>query len=307
MPWFKVDDRMPDHAKTRKAGTSAIGLWALAGAWSSGNLTDGFVPKEIAKRWDSSGKLSKKLVEAGLWLTDEVDGEAGFRFHDWDEHQPSRTDVLARRKAAAARVAKHREKRTMRNNDVSNDDGNASRNALQDTDVTPPPTRPDPTRPEDKETATPVAAPTESPLFPIAPTPELKAKAPAKRTAKATTKAKSTEALVADAVYERLQGSCNWNAVRAIAKTALARRGAAPEAVVDAMVGINSTGAPITAQTVGQWLDGITGPNGRARQRTGPSRQDEKVRGFLESADRLADQYAAEAAIAPIAQREITR
>lgn len=152
MTWFKIDDRMPDNAKIRKAGTAAVGLWALAGAWSAGNLTDGFVPKSIAKRWDSGGKLAKKLLDSGLWLEAERDGEKGFQFHQWDEWQPSRSDVIARRKATAERVAKHRANKETGDSSVSN----ASRNALQSEYVTPPPTRPDPTRSKEEKTSSAV-------------------------------------------------------------------------------------------------------------------------------------------------------
>lgn len=155
MTWFKIDDRMPDNAKIRRAGTAAIGLWSLAGAWSAGNLTDGFVPKSIAKRWDSGGKLAKKLLDSGLWLEAESDGEKGYQFHQWEEWQPAKVDVLARRKAAAERVAKHRANKAARDEPVSN----ASRNALQDEYVTPPPSRPDPTRKEE-ETSSSAEPPT---------------------------------------------------------------------------------------------------------------------------------------------------
>lgn len=155
MTWFKIDDRMPDNAKVRKAGTAAMGLWSLAGAWSAGNLTDGFVPKEIAKRWDSGGKLAKKLVTSGLWSAAELDDEPGYQFHQWDEWQPSKSDVLARRRAAADRVAKHRARTAMTDEDVSNSASNALHEALVTDEVTPPPSRPVPTRPVPiKETPT---------------------------------------------------------------------------------------------------------------------------------------------------------
>lgn len=167
MTWFKIDDRMPDNAKVRRAGTAAIGLWALAGAWSAGNLTDGFVPKSIAKRWDSGGKLAKKLLDSGLWLEAESDGEKGYQFHQWDEWQPSRSDVLARRKAAAERVARHRANKATRDDSSSN----ASRNALQDEYVTPPPTRPDPTRSKEEKTSSAVLTLCEPPADVEPPTP----------------------------------------------------------------------------------------------------------------------------------------
>ena len=132
-----------------------MGLWVLAGSWSSGNLTDGFVPKEIAKRWDSSGRLATKLVSSGLWAKAEKDDEAGYQFHQWKDQNPLKTDVLARRQATADRVARHRKSKETSNEDVSNDVGNALHDELPTESVTPPPSRPDPTRPEKKEETAP--------------------------------------------------------------------------------------------------------------------------------------------------------
>lgn len=111
MPWFKVDDKLHDHRKTRKAGVAAMGLWALAGSWCSDNLTDGFVPRDILVRWEprGAGKLAAKLVEADLWHADTVDGEDGWRFRNWSEFQPTRAEVEAQRGWQATRAALHRD------------------------------------------------------------------------------------------------------------------------------------------------------------------------------------------------------
>lgn len=288
MPWFKVDDRLPDHTKTRRAGTAAIGLWALAGAWSAGNLTDGFVPKVIAKRWDPSLRMAKKLVESGMWFTDESDGEPGYRFHDWHDHQPSRDDVLARRRAAADRVARHRAKRETQNADVSNDESNAASNALHDAYVTPPPTRPDPTRPEDKEHAAAAPTPSDAALFPVAVEREPK-RAVAKTKSKEPAKPEPVEQRVTAAAYERTGKAFRFVAVRAITKWAIHDRGADPGAVEAALVGVHELGKPITRQTVAQWLDGHIGPN----RRPGPSKQDAKVAEWADTGRRVREQLAA--------------
>jgi hypothetical protein len=107
MTWFRVDDRLPDHRKTRKAGTAAMGLWVLAGAWSSGHLTDGWVPRAVALRYGNA-RLAERLVTAELWVVGELDGEPGWWFHEWTDHQPTREQVQRRRKADAKRQAKRR-------------------------------------------------------------------------------------------------------------------------------------------------------------------------------------------------------
>ena len=98
MPWFKVDDKLHDHRKARAAGPAAMGLWVLAGSWSADNLTDGFIPSALLPRWGRQ-REANRLVEVGLWHTDEQDGEKGWRFHEWDERQPTRAQKLDEREA----------------------------------------------------------------------------------------------------------------------------------------------------------------------------------------------------------------
>lgn len=93
MPWFKVDDQLHDHRKSRHAGRSAMGVWVLAGSWSMDNLTDGFIPAGVLPRWGTKADASR-LVSADLWYADEHQGEQGWRFHDWHVFQPP-VDVMA--------------------------------------------------------------------------------------------------------------------------------------------------------------------------------------------------------------------
>lgn len=96
MTWFKVDDKLHDHRKTRAAGKAAMGVWVCAGSWAADNLTDGFVPATILPRW-GNGRDAARLCEVGLWVPDEQDGEQGWRFHEWAERQPTRAQKMAER------------------------------------------------------------------------------------------------------------------------------------------------------------------------------------------------------------------
>lgn len=102
MPWFKVDDKLHDHRKARKAGKAAMGIWVLAGSWSMDNDTDGFIPQDVLSRWGNRSD-AERLVAAGLWDPERFQGEDGYRFHDWSRFQPSAA-VTAARKAAEAEV-----------------------------------------------------------------------------------------------------------------------------------------------------------------------------------------------------------
>ncbi|NIL77652.1 hypothetical protein [Rhodococcus sp. B10] len=146
MPWFKADDGLPDHRKVRRAGTAAMGLWVLAGAWSARNLTDGFVPREIAKRWDPRGSYARRLVTSELWIEAVHHGENGFQFHDWEGYQPMKAVVEAEREAARERMKKKRAQRKTgdRSNDVQANTERSSE-SVREPRPDPTPSRPDPT------------------------------------------------------------------------------------------------------------------------------------------------------------------
>lgn len=104
MPWFKVDDGLAFHAKTVAAGNAAMGLWVRAGSWCSQQLTDGHIPLHMVKQL---GRVSEaeRLVTAGLW---DTTGD-GYKFHEWDQRNPTRSKVEHERKEGAKRLAKYRE------------------------------------------------------------------------------------------------------------------------------------------------------------------------------------------------------
>lgn len=98
MSWFKVDDKLHEHRKAHKAGKAAMGVWVLAGSWSSDNGEGGFVPHRVLGRWGTA-KEARALVAAGLWIEHEKDGEKGWLFHQWDERNPDEASVRAIREA----------------------------------------------------------------------------------------------------------------------------------------------------------------------------------------------------------------
>lgn len=110
MTWFKVDDSFHAHPKVLATEPAALGLWVIAGAWSSAHLTDGVVPDHALPRLlPGSEELAQKLVAAGLWR--RIKG--GYRFHDWANYQPSKADVEDERANARERMRKLRQGRKM--------------------------------------------------------------------------------------------------------------------------------------------------------------------------------------------------
>lgn len=109
MVWFKVDDKLHDHRKARAAGKAAMGVWVLAGSWSSDHGTGGFVPADVLPRWGTRADANK-LVAVGLWFPAEHDGEKGWRFHEWTDRNPDADSVAAIRssKSGAGSLGNHR-------------------------------------------------------------------------------------------------------------------------------------------------------------------------------------------------------
>lgn len=104
MPWFRVDDTFAFHPKVLNAGNSSAGLWVRAGSWASQQMTDGYVPSEVARTFGTSGE-TKRLLDAGLW----VSAGGGFQFHEWSPTNPTRAEVLADRASNARRQALSRD------------------------------------------------------------------------------------------------------------------------------------------------------------------------------------------------------
>lgn len=139
MTWFKVDDSFHAHPKVLATDADAIGLWVVAGAWSSAHLTDGFVPDHALLRLLPGAEvLARKLVASGLWRR----ARGGHQFHDWSDFQPVAKEVRAMRekRAAAGRLGGMASGKT-RSKPVSNSEANASAPAMRTVE---PPARPDP-------------------------------------------------------------------------------------------------------------------------------------------------------------------
>lgn len=133
MPWFRVDDTIHDHPKTRAAGPAAMGLWLMCGTWCAHHLTDGVVTADVAR--EKGGKnwrrMASALVDAGFWhpLDGPLDCPCvhdreknvrttrelvrgghgpGWVFHDYLVYNPTRERVMADREAEAARKRRER-------------------------------------------------------------------------------------------------------------------------------------------------------------------------------------------------------
>lgn len=162
MSWVRIDDGFTRHPKVMAAGPLAIAMQVAALCYCNRELTDGFVPRGIARTlldWEferGDGKRFKVemtatdvtphvtalvtcdtivdiLVESGMWIV--VRG--GYRIHDYEKYQATKASVLAEREATMKRQAAWRSKKSTSNansnavsHGVSHGVTNGSRNAV---------------------------------------------------------------------------------------------------------------------------------------------------------------------------------
>jgi hypothetical protein len=102
MTWTRLDEDFPQHPKIVAAGEWAELIHIHALIYSNHYLTDGFIPTEAVPtltRVRSHVEPSiKALVKLGVW----VPVEGGYAIHDFLEYQPSKAEVLAKRKQKAS-------------------------------------------------------------------------------------------------------------------------------------------------------------------------------------------------------------
>lgn len=106
MVWVKLDDHFDEHPKIAQVDNDALALWVCGLAYCNRNLTDGFIPKQVALGQlrfceKSTVEAIKQLVDAGLWAQER----GGFRIHDYLTYQKSRETVLAERESGKKRAA----------------------------------------------------------------------------------------------------------------------------------------------------------------------------------------------------------
>ncbi|MFK5689578.1 hypothetical protein ACI3EY_07915 [Ornithinimicrobium sp. LYQ92] len=176
MTWFKVDDKLWGHPKWMSLPPGARALWVTAGSYCASNETDGIVPTSALLALGGRRRDAEALVEAGLWdavdpaprrraakipprssqnpATSQPENDHGtdsakprrgrnsqpthaYRFHDWEDYQPTRAQVRAERDAARERMRNVRSSR--KGSDVR---PNNSRTSPEVRDPRPDPSRP---------------------------------------------------------------------------------------------------------------------------------------------------------------------
>lgn len=193
MTWGKVSDRLHAHSKARRA-REAMALWVLALSWSCDELTDGAIPADMPELLIPGGDaMAERLVNVGLWERTE----AGFRFHDWDQFQPS-ADFERDRRESVSRLRSEAGKRgaAKRWQTDGKRDGKPVANGWQTDSPVPVPV------PEPREEILPSVGPRALEALALAPTAEPKAERRTKRAAQPIADVVPAEGTLARKVFD---------------------------------------------------------------------------------------------------------
>lgn len=102
---FQVDPDFYDHPKTTGMSDAAFSLWVRAGSFSAAKLTDGFITEDVLAHTLRTDKaVADELARRGLWR--RVKG--GYRFHEWEHRNLTKTRVEDDRKADRDRKRQRR-------------------------------------------------------------------------------------------------------------------------------------------------------------------------------------------------------
>ncbi|MCX5201080.1 hypothetical protein OG897_06335 [Streptomyces sp. NBC_00237] len=155
MSWFKIDDGFHCHPKVFAAGTPAVGLYVRCGSWAAQQVTDGVIPKQIAKLYGTP-RMIKALIDAGLWHQSGHDCEScpqldanSYAIHQYLDRNPSRVETELARKAKTTRQQRWRDgkkKEQANGDDGPPVDGPVDASTGRHGDAAPVPTRPVPSQ-----------------------------------------------------------------------------------------------------------------------------------------------------------------
>lgn len=109
MSWHRMDDDWPDHPRLEHANAGDVAFWQAVIAYSSKNLTDGYVTKSALKRtrfytWNRT----QKLLDIGLLCRTQ---NGAYQLRDYDHYQSPQATVRAKKEANAERQRKARSRR----------------------------------------------------------------------------------------------------------------------------------------------------------------------------------------------------
>lgn len=219
MSWGKICDRFHSHPKPEEAGLEAVGLWALALSYCCDHLSDGVIGKtrvvRLAGGDAAAARCTVRLVASGLWHRADAPCPSGhercdryrktdvdgFRFHDWEDYEPTRDGAERERERKRKNLEAHRSRaRETELKPVSSPVASAQTLDLTETGFTP-----------QVSASTPAIGPSPSPIRsksePLVPClPTEPTRAPGERIRTALASHEATAGLAAGSYANKLEG-----------------------------------------------------------------------------------------------------
>ena len=106
MAWVKLDDTFWSNRKLERLSDKGYRLYMRGLGYCSQYLTDGILDATDLRTLGATRKVIDELEDAGCW--EWADGH--YRVHDYFDFNPTREDVLERRRKAAEKKAEQRAK-----------------------------------------------------------------------------------------------------------------------------------------------------------------------------------------------------
>jgi hypothetical protein len=105
MPWVKLDDTFWSNRKLERLSDRAYRLYMRSLGYCSQYLTDGVMDTTDLRTIGATPKVCQELVAGGCW--DPVP-DGGYQIHDYLQFQPSRHEVMEKRRKEAEKKAGQR-------------------------------------------------------------------------------------------------------------------------------------------------------------------------------------------------------
>lgn len=95
MAWVRLEDDFALNPKIVALSDGAFRLYVVTLCYANRFLTDGYVPEPVLSQLirGATKRITKELLASGVWTVTR----GGYRIHDYEQYQPLRADVLARR------------------------------------------------------------------------------------------------------------------------------------------------------------------------------------------------------------------
>ena len=123
---------------------ACAGLWTVAGSWSGSQGQDGLIPDFMIEEWGGTPEMVDWLVTSGLWER----AEEGAQFLNWDEYQPTKASEAEAKAKNAEKLRLWREKKAAEKDVTTRNLPVTGYTPVTNQNVTSPPTRPVPSRPD---------------------------------------------------------------------------------------------------------------------------------------------------------------